>query len=113
VLDDLTLSGQLNETLIVWVGEFGRAPVINAHAGREHHPYCYSALMAGGGITGGTIYGSSDKRGAYPAENPISPQDLVATMYHALGVAPDSVLFDSQNRPHQLLAGRPISDLFA
>ena len=112
VLDDLTLSGQLDDTLIVWVGEFGRAPVISAPAGREHHPYCYSGLMAGGGITGGRVYGASDNRAAYPSENPISPHDLVATMYHALGVPPESVMYDSQNRPHRLLAGQPIHELF-
>ena len=113
VLDDLTLSGRLDETLIVWVGEFGRAPTINASAGREHHPYCYNALLAGGGIRGGQVYGASDRRGAYPSENPVSPHDLVATMYRALGVSPELVLHDSLNRPHRLYAGRPIDDLFA
>ncbi len=113
ILEDLAQAGQLDETLIVWVGEFGRGPVINASAGREHHPYCYSGLMAGGGITGGRVYGASDKHAAYPSENPISPHDLVATMYQALGVSPEMVLHDSQNRPHQILAGQPIRELFA
>ena len=113
VLDDLTQAGQLEDTLIVWVGEFGRAPMINASAGREHHPFCYSALMAGGGIRGGQVYGSSDSHAAYPSENPISPHDLVATMYHALGIGPDAILHDVQNRPHQLVAGQPIRSLFA
>jgi Protein of unknown function (DUF1501) len=112
VLDDLAASGRLNETLVVWVGEFGRSPVINGSAGREHHPYCYSGLMAGGGVRGGQVYGASDNRGAYPSENPISPHDLVATMYHALGVSPELVLYDSLNRPHQLLAGRAVKELF-
>ena len=112
ILDDLAQSGRLEETLIVWVGEFGRAPMINGSAGREHHPYCYSALMAGGGIGGGQVYGASDSRGAYPSENPVSPHDLVATMYHALGVSPELVLHDSLNRPHRILAGKPIESLF-
>jgi hypothetical protein len=112
VLEDLAQSGRLNETLVVFVGEFGRAPTINGSAGREHHPYCYSALMAGGGICGGQIYGASDRHGAYPAENPVTPHDLVATMYHSLGVSPDLVLYDSLNRPHSVLAGRPIEALF-
>ena len=112
VLDDLSQSGKLNDTLVVWVGEFGRGPVINGSAGREHHPFCYNGLMAGGGIRGGRVYGSSDKRGAYPSENPISPHDFVATMYHALGVAPEMVLHDSLNRPHRVLAGQPIRELF-
>ena len=113
VLDDLSQSGQLEETLVVWVGEFGRAPVINASAGREHHPYCYSGLMAGGGIVGGRVYGSSDSRAAYPSENPVTPQDFVATMYHALGVSPEAVMYDSLERPHQLISGQAIRDLFA
>ena len=112
VVDDLSASGRLDETLVVWVGEFGRGPVINGSAGREHHPYCYSGLMAGGGVRGGQVYGASDKRGAYPAENPISPQDLVATMYDALGISPELVLYDSLNRPHRLLAGRAVQELF-
>lgn len=113
VLEDLSTSGQLEETLVVWVGEFGRGPVINEHAGREHHPYCYNGLMAGGGIRGGNIYGASDSRAAYPSENPVTPHDLVATIYHALGVRQESVMFDAQNRPHQLVAGQPIHALFA
>ena len=113
VLDDLSQSGRLDDTLVVWVGEFGRAPVVNVHAGREHHPYCYSGLMAGGGVRGGQVYGASDSRAAYPSENPVTPHDLVATMYHALGVAPGEILHDIQNRPHQLVAGQPIHALFA
>ena len=68
--------------------------------------------MAGGGIGGGQVYGASDSRGAYPSENPVSPHDLVATMYHALGVSPELVLHDSLNRPHRILAGKPIESLF-
>lgn len=113
VLDDLSQSGRLEETLIVWVGEFGRAPVINASAGREHHPYCYNALMAGGGIRGGQVYGSSDRLAALPAENKVSPHDLVATMYRALGVTPELMLHDTLDRPRPLTIGRPIDELFA
>jgi len=113
VLDDLEQSGRLEETLIVWVGEFGRAPRINASAGREHHPYCYNGVLAGGGIRGGQVYGASDSQGAYPSDKPMSPHDLVATMYHALGVAPGEVLHDGLNRPHQIVGGRPVRELFA
>jgi hypothetical protein len=113
VLDDLTQSGRLDDTLVIWVGEFGRAPVVNSSAGRDHHPYCYNGLMAGGGIAGGRVYGASDRHGAYPADNPVTPHDLVATMYHALGISPDVLLHDSQNRPRPLLAGLPIRELFA
>ena len=112
LLEDLSRSGRLDETLIVWVGEFGRAPIINGSTGRDHHPRCYSGLMAGGGIRGGQIYGASDQHAAYPADKPVSPHDLVATMYHALGVPADTVLHDSQNRPHHIRAGRAIEELF-
>ena len=112
VLDDLSQAGHLDDTLIVWMGEFGRAPMINASAGREHHPFCYSGLMAGGGVQGGRVYGASDSRAAYPSENPTSPHDVVATMYHALGVPTEAVLHDALNRPHNLVAGQPIRELF-
>jgi hypothetical protein len=68
--------------------------------------------MAGGGIRGGQDYGTSDSRAAYPAENPVTPHDLVATMYHALGISPDLVLSDTLNRPHQVVAGQAIHPLF-
>lgn len=113
LLEDLSRTGRLDETLIVWVGEFGRAPVINGSSGRDHHPRCYSGLMAGGGIRGGQVFGASDQHAAYPADKPVSPHDLVATMYHALGVASDAVLHDSLNRPHRIHDGRVIGELFA
>lgn len=113
VLDDLSQSGRLDETLIVWVGEFGRAPVINGSAGREHHPFCYNAVMAGGGIRGGQVYGSSDQHARYPAENSVSPHDLVATMYRALNVSQEVILRDTLNRPRPLTMGRPIDALFS
>ena len=112
LLEDLSRTGQLDDTLIVWVGEFGRAPVINGSTGRDHHPRCYSGLMAGGGIRGGQVFGASDQHAAYPADQPVSPQDLVATMYHALGVSSDAVLHDALNRPHRIHGGRAIGELF-
>jgi len=112
LLEDLSRTGRLDETLIVWVGEFGRAPVINGSTGRDHHPRCYSGLMAGGGIRGGRVFGASDRHAAYPADKPVSPHDLVATMYHALGVSADAILHDSLNRPHRIHSGRVIEELF-
>ncbi|NQV27126.1 MAG: DUF1501 domain-containing protein [Rhodopirellula sp.] len=113
LLDDLDERGLLDETLIAWVGEFGRRPTITAgNAGREHWPSCYSGLLAGGGIRGGTVYGASDAHAAYPSEFPVSPQDYAATMLHALGIPSDSVLHDRQSRPHRLYAGMPIEALF-
>ena len=112
LLEDLSQSGKLDETLIVWVGEFGRGPKINGSSGREHHPRCYTGLMAGGGIRGGQIYGLSDRIGEYPAEKPTAPQNLTATMYHAFGFDPATKLYDSLNRPHQLYGANPLVDLF-
>lgn len=116
LLDDLQERGLLKETLVVWVGEFGRRPHISkgnaGNAGREHWPFCYSGLLAGGGIRGGTVYGASDKHGAYPASTPATPHDLAATIYHALGVAPDTTVTDRLNRPRRVYEGRPIDALF-
>ena len=110
---DLADRGLLDETLIVWVGEFGRQPNINkANAGREHYPYCYSGLMAGAGVTGGAVYGKSDKLGTKPIENPVTPHDLAATMLHSFGVPHEQTLPDRSGRPIPLYAGRPITALF-
>jgi hypothetical protein len=113
LLEDLSQRGLLDETLVVWVGEFGRSPRINkGNAGREHHPACYSAVLAGGGVRGGQVYGRSDRLAAYPAENPASPADLTATVYHALGVPADATLQDREGRLAVLTEGRPLSELF-
>jgi uncharacterized protein (DUF1501 family) len=92
------------------VGEFGRAPRI-AYAGRDHWPACYSALVAGGGIKGGTVYGASDKTGAYVDTSPISPEDFGATLFHALGVPPET-RFGPDGFSQQVSAGKPILELF-
>ncbi|MGV2332977.1 MAG UNVERIFIED_CONTAM: DUF1501 domain-containing protein [Planctomycetaceae bacterium] len=77
----------LDDTLVVWTGEFGRRPQITAsNAGREHHPWCYSGLIAGGGTRGGAIYGASDEIARFPREKPVSPHDLTATILHSLGI---------------------------
>jgi hypothetical protein len=112
LLEDLSASGKLDETLIVWVGEFGRGPHINGSAGREHHPGCYTGVFAGGGIRGGQVYGASDAIGMEPADSPVSPKDVTATMYHALGIPNDTVLHDSLRRPHPLYGGAPLTALF-
>ncbi|HUQ69467.1 MAG TPA: DUF1501 domain-containing protein [Planctomycetaceae bacterium] len=112
LLDDLSASGKLDETLIVWVGEFGRGPHINGSSGREHHPGCYTGVLAGGGVRGGQIYGASDAIGMAPAENPVSPHDVTATMFHALGIPNDAVLRDALNRPHAIYGGTPLTALF-
>ncbi len=111
LLDDLSERGLLDETLVVWVGEFGRNPNIES-AGRQHWPKCYSAVLAGGGIRGGSIYGASDKIGGAPAENPTSPADLTATMYHALGIDPGAMVADRLGREQALTEGKPLTGLF-
>src|SRR5262249_6046505 len=86
LLEDLQLRGLLDETLVTVVGEFGRTPKINATQGRDHWGFAQSALLAGGGIRGGQVYGATDKQAAYVKDNPVSPEDLLATIYHAMGV---------------------------
>jgi hypothetical protein len=113
LLEDLTARGMLEETLLVWVGEFGRRPTITReNAGRDHWPWCASAVFAGGGIRGGQIFGRSDSQGGRPAENPVSPADLTATIYHALGIPADLMLNDRENRPQRVTEGNPIGPLF-
>ncbi len=114
LLTDLEQRGMLEDTIVAWFGEFGRRPFITgANAGREHHSRCYSALLAGGGIHGGGLYGVSDSRAEYPSQDPVSPQDLVATLQHALGIPPTATLPDVQGRPHRLYGGEPVLPLFS
>jgi hypothetical protein len=113
LLEDMEQRGLLDETIIAWVGEFGRSPIISRkNAGREHHPWCYSAVLAGGGIKGAQVFGRSDRLAAHPLENPVSPADLTATLYHALGIAPDRLIEDPDHRPMLLTEGAPVRELF-
>jgi Protein of unknown function (DUF1501) len=113
LLDDLAARGVLDETLVVWVGEFGRTPRINkANSGREHWPHCYSAVLAGAGVRGGAVYGASDRWAAYPDRDPVSPDDLAATILHALGIAPGTIVADSFNRPLRINDGSPLVSIF-
>ncbi len=112
LLDDLDDRGLLEETLVVWIGEFGRSPKISNGTGREHHAKCYSAVLAGGGIRGGQVYGSSDKIGAYPLEKPTSPADITATIYHALGHDPHQTVNDRTGRPMAMTEGEALKSLF-
>jgi hypothetical protein len=112
LLEDLEQRGLLDETLVVMTGEFGRTPRINNTQGREHWGPCYSALLAGGGVRGGQIYGASDAIGAYPRDNPVAPEDLLATIYETLGIAPDSEIRDREGRPIRICDGRPVMPLF-
>jgi Protein of unknown function (DUF1501) len=113
LLEDLDARGLLDTTLVVWVGEFGRSPRINKLAGRDHWPQCYTALLAGGGVKRGHVHGSSDKVGAYPAADPVRPEDLSATMFHLLGIDPKSEVRDALNRPLPISTGEVISGVLA
>jgi hypothetical protein len=112
LLEDLQQRGLLDETLVVMTGEFGRTPRINNTQGREHWGPCYSALLAGGGIRGGQVYGASDRTGAYPRESPVAPEDLLATVYEAMGVPADAEIRDREGRPLRVCEGRPVTALF-
>jgi hypothetical protein len=112
LLADLHERGLLDRTLVMVCGEFGRTPKINELAGRDHWPNCYSALLAGGGVRGGQVYGASDSIAAYPTEDPVGPWDLGATVLHCAGVDPRAELRDPQNRPMPICRGEPIHGLF-
>jgi hypothetical protein len=112
LMEDLQARGLLGDTLVSMWGEFGRTPKLNPAQGRDHWGACQSAVFAGGGIRGGTVYGSSDRDAAYPKTNPVSPEDMLATVYHALGLDPESEMRDQLGRPHRLVDGRPLTELF-
>jgi len=112
LLDDLTVRGMLDDTLVAWTGEFGRTPRINGSAGRDHWGRVYSTVLAGGGVRGGRVVGRSDPQGGVPADNPVHTSDFVATMYHALGYGSDMRVIDPTGRPHFIVQGRPVLELF-
>ena len=105
LLQDLSDRGSLGETLVVVMTDFGRTPNINGAAGRDHYPYVYSMAMAGGGIQGGQVYGSSDDRGAFPKSLACTPPDVHATIFHAMGISPREELRDRLNRPQRICDG--------
>jgi hypothetical protein len=122
LLDDLEQRGLLDETLIVWTGEMGRTPRVGQSVvggagagkdGRDHWAKVFTTVLAGGGIKGGVVHGSSDRYAAYPATNPMSPADLAATIYHLLGVDPHMQIYDRLNRPVTLCEGDPIHTLLS
>jgi hypothetical protein len=113
LLNDLDQRGLLDTTLVVWMGEFGRTPNINKNVSRDHWPQCYTTLLAGGGVKRGFVYGASDKTGSYPAENPVRPDDLAATIYHALGIDPHTEIRTAANRPALIADGTPATGIFA
>ena len=108
LLDDLDERGMLDETLVVFLTEFGRTPKINKNAGRDHYPSCYSVAFAGAGIQGGQVYGKSDKSGSEPAENACGPADLHATIFEAFGINHKTTITDRLGRPFPISDGEPL-----
>jgi uncharacterized protein (DUF1501 family) len=113
MIEDLEQHGLLDEVLVVPMAEFGRTPTINKNAGRDHWPFVYSLALAGAGLKRGVVAGQSDRLAAYPQTTPYDPADMAATIYHLLGIPADTVLYDRQRRPHQLVVGRKIDEILA
>jgi uncharacterized protein (DUF1501 family) len=113
LLEDLDERGLLDETLVVWAGEFGRSPRINNIAGRDHWPQCYTVLLAGGGVRRGHVHGASDRLGAYPGRDAVRPEDLSATLFHLLGIDPHAEVRDALNRPLPASPGQVVQGVLA
>jgi uncharacterized protein (DUF1501 family) len=121
LFDDLDQRGLLDETLVVAIGEFGRSPEMgvstsgnnNSADGRDHWPYCYTSIIGGAGIKRGHVHGKSDKTGSAPAEDPVHPTEILATIYHTMGIDPQSIVYNHLNQPRELVKGEMVEKLFA
>ena len=121
LISDLDERGLLDETLVVAVGEFGRSPQKgvstsgnnNSADGRDHWPYCYTGIIAGAGIKRGNVHGKSDSTGSSPLEDPVHPGELLATIYHAFGINPRSIVYNHLNQPRELVKSDAVTTLFA
>jgi hypothetical protein len=121
LIADLDDRGLLEETLVVAIGEFGRSPQRgvstsgngNSDDGRDHWPYCYTAVVAGAGMKRGFVYGQSDKTASSPTANPVHPIELLATIYHAVGIDPATIVYNHLNQPRELVKAAPVTNLFA
>ncbi|MBL8795597.1 MAG: DUF1501 domain-containing protein, partial [Planctomycetia bacterium] len=121
LIEDLHDRGMLKDTMVVAIGEFGRSPRMgvstsgngNAPDGRDHWPYCYSAIVTGGGIGGGKMYGKSDSHGSAPTDSPVHPIELLATIYHSLGIDPATEVLNDLNQPRPLVDAKPVLGLFS
>jgi hypothetical protein len=111
LLEDLSDRGMLDDTLVVWCGEFGRTPKINGAGGRDHWGPVFSVALAGGGVRGGAVYGASDKLAAYPKDGRVTPPDLHATVYHCLGIPRDAEMRDGLGRPLAVYRGEPVRQI--
>ena len=121
LISDLDQRGMLDETMVIAVGEFGRSPLKgvstsgngNSADGRDHWPYCYTACIAGGGIKRGYVHGKSDHTASAPVEDPVHPGELLATIYHAFGIDPETIVYNHLNQPRELVKARAVTKLFA
>jgi hypothetical protein len=111
LLEDLQQRGMLDSTIVLLTGEFGRTPEINAYGGRDHWPNCFSLTIAGGGIEGGRVWGSSDKDAMFVQDDPVEVPDLLATLYHKLGIDPTKEYISNVGRPIRLSSGQPLEFL--
>ena len=112
LIQDLKERGLLDSTLVLWIGDFGRTPMINPKAGRDHWPQCYSVVLAGGGLRGGQVIGASDSIGAVPKDRPVTPADIHATIFSALGYSSREMTYQMvDGRPMPLSDGQPIREL--
>jgi uncharacterized protein (DUF1501 family) len=120
LITDLDERGLLDETLVVAVGEFGRSPQRgvstsgneNQDDGRDHWPYCYTAVIAGAGVKRGVVYGRSDKTASAPLDKPVHPTQLLATIYHSVGINPATIVYNHLNQPRELVQGEVVTGLF-
>ena len=108
LLTDLEMRGMLEETLVVFLTDFGRTPKVNSNGGRDHHPGVYSMAFAGGGVHGGQVYGASDTKGIEPEAGACSPADIHATVYKAMGIDHNAELHDQLDRPYLICEGQPL-----
>ncbi len=121
LISDLYDRGLLDSTLVVAVGEFGRSPKrgvstsgnSNTDDGRDHWPYCYTACIAGAGTKRGYVHGKSDKTGSSPLESPVHPTELLATIYHSVGIKPDTIVYNHLNQPRELVKGEMVPGLLS
>ena len=121
LFEDLDERGMLDETLVVAIGEFGRAPEKgvstsgngNSADGRDHWPYCYTSVMGGAGIKRGYVHGKSDKTGSAPVELPVHPREVLATIYHSVGIDPETVVLNHLKQPRELVKAQAVEKLFA
>jgi uncharacterized protein (DUF1501 family) len=118
---DMDSRGLLDETLVVAIGEFGRSPEKgvstsgngNSADGRDHWPYCYTSIIAGAGIKRGYVHGKSDATASAPAENPVHPAELLATIYHSFGIDPETIVYNHLKQPRELVKAKAVTQLFA